>query len=150
MVADIARGYRGDLRPIEAYDMLLSENAVLVDTRGSEVTVQLPGGANKRVLVCGIEKSGAFSNAAAGKVAALKIASLRGVSRGKKVILLDQNGGSAKALAKEAEKRGQQAAKIQSKVDEAMTEILTYVTLNKLNADDEKSLRNRLKDIDKH
>jgi hypothetical protein len=57
---------------------------------------------------------------------------------------------AAKALAKEAEKRGKQAAKIQSKVDEAMTEILTYVTLNKLNADDEKSLRNRLKDVDEH
>lgn len=106
LAADIARGYRGDLRPIEAYDMLLSENAVIVDTRGSEVTVQLPGGANKRVLVCGIEKSGAFSNSATGKVAALKIASLRGVSRGKKVILLDQNGGSAKVLAKALAKQG--------------------------------------------
>jgi len=57
---------------------------------------------------------------------------------------------AAKKLAKDAEKRAQKAAKIQSKVDETMTEILTYVTLNKLSADDEKSLRNRLKDVDEH
>ena len=57
---------------------------------------------------------------------------------------------AAKALAKEAEKRGKQSAKIQSKVDEAVTEILSYVQLNKLNADDEKSLRNRVKDVDEH
>lgn len=104
IVADLARGYRGDLRPIEAYDMLLSENAVVVDTRGSDVTVALPGGANKRVLVCTIEKSGFGSSGA--KVNALKIASLRGVGKGKKVIILDQNGGSAKELAKALAKQG--------------------------------------------
>ena len=104
ILSDIARGYRGDLRPIEAYDMLLSENAVVVDTRGSDVTVALPGGANKRVLVCTIEKSG-FGSAGA-KVNALKIASLRGVGKGKKVIILDQNGGSAKELAKALAKQG--------------------------------------------
>ena len=42
----------------------------------------------------------------AGKLAALKVASLRGVSKGKRVILLDQNGGSAKALAKALAKQG--------------------------------------------
>ena len=104
ILGDIARGYKGDLRPIEAYDMLLSENAVVVDTRGADVTVALPGGARKRVLVCTIEKSG-FGSAAA-KVNALKIASLRGVGKGKKVIILDQNGGNAKALAKALAKQG--------------------------------------------
>jgi len=57
---------------------------------------------------------------------------------------------AAKALAKEAEKREKKAAKIQSKVDEAVTEILSYVQLNKLDTDDEKSLRNRVKDVDEH
>lgn len=104
VLADIGRGYRGDLRPIEAYDMLLSGDAVIVDTRGSDVTVQLPGGANRRVLVCDLGAAGGFSGAASGKVAALKIASLKGVKRNKRVILLDQGGGNkslAKALAKQ-------------------------------------------------
>ena len=57
---------------------------------------------------------------------------------------------AAKKLAKEAEKRAQKAAKIQTKVDDAVKEILSYVTLNKLNAADEKSLRNRVKDVDEH
>ena len=57
---------------------------------------------------------------------------------------------AAKKLAKDAEKRAQKAAKIQTKVDDAVKEILSYVTLNKLNAADEKSLRNRVKDVDEH
>jgi len=57
---------------------------------------------------------------------------------------------AAKKLAKELEKRAQKAAKIQTKVDLAVKEILSYVTLNKLNAADEKSLRNRVKDVDEH
>ena len=91
--------------PIEAYDMAISKNAIIIDTRGSDVTVQLPGGANRRVIVCNVEKDGSFG-ANAGKLAALKVASLRGVSKGKRVILLDQNGGSAKALAKALAKQG--------------------------------------------
>jgi len=105
VLGDIARGYRGDLRPIEAYDMAISKNAIIIDTRGSDVTVQLPGGANRRVIVCNVEKDGLFGTNA-GKLAALKIASLRGVNKGKRVILLDQNGGSAKALAKALAKQG--------------------------------------------
>ena len=105
VLGDVARGYRGDLRPIEAYDMAISKNAIIIDTRGSDVTVQLPGGANRRVIVCNVEKDGSFG-ANAGKLAALKVASLRGVSKGKRVILLDQNGGSAKALAKALAKQG--------------------------------------------
>ena len=105
VLGDVARGYRGDLSPIEAYDMAISKNAIIIDTRGSDVTVQLPGGANRRVIVCNVEKDGSFG-ANAGKLAALKVASLRGVSKGKRVILLDQNGGSAKALAKALAKQG--------------------------------------------
>jgi len=105
VLADIGRGYRGDLRPIEAYDMLLSGDAVIVDTRGADVTVQLPGGANRRVLVCDLGAAGGFSGAASGKVAALKIASLKGVKRNRRIILLDQGGGN-KSLAKALSKQG--------------------------------------------
>ena len=57
---------------------------------------------------------------------------------------------AAKKLAKELEKRAQKAAKIQLKVDDVVKEILSHVKLNKLNAADEKSLRNRVKDVDEH
>ena len=57
---------------------------------------------------------------------------------------------AAKKLAKELAKRAKKAAKVQSQVDDVVKEILSYVTLNKLNAADEKSLRNRVKDVDEH
>jgi len=108
VAADISRGYRGDLRPIEAYDALISSgNVVIVDVRGAEVTVALPGSSAKKVLVCDVEKmGGAFSGDSEAKVAALKISSLKGVKKNTKVILLDQSGGSAKKLAKSLSKLG--------------------------------------------
>jgi hypothetical protein len=51
-----------------------------------------------------------------------------------------------KALAKIEAK----AAKVQTKVDGIVKEILSYVALNKLNAADEKALRARVKDVDEH
>jgi structure-specific recognition protein 1 len=51
-----------------------------------------------------------------------------------------------KALAKVEEK----VAKVQTKVDGIVKEILSYVALNKLNAADEKALRARVKDVDEH
>jgi len=52
----------------------------------------------------------------------------------------------ARAVAKTAAK----AAKVQLKCDGVIKEILSHVALNKLNASDEKSLRNRVKDVDEH
>ena len=52
----------------------------------------------------------------------------------------------SKAFAKAEAK----AAKIQTKVDGIVKEILSYVALNKLNAADEKALRARVKDVDEH
>lgn len=93
VIADITRGYRGDLRPIDAYDALISGgNVVIIDTRGADVTVALPGGSSKKVLSCDVD--------ADAKVTALKITALRGVKKSTKVILLDQSGNSAKKLAK--------------------------------------------------
>jgi len=42
------------------------------------------------------------------------------------------------------------AAKVQTKVDGIVEEILSYVALNKLDASAEKALRNRVKDVDEH
>ena len=57
---------------------------------------------------------------------------------------------ASKALAKEVEKRAQKAAKIQLKCDAVIKEIISHVALNKLSASDEKSLRNRVEDVDEH
>ena len=51
-----------------------------------------------------------------------------------------------KAFAKLAAK----AAKVQTKVDGIVKDILSYVALNKLDAADEKALRARVKDVDEH
>lgn len=50
----------------------------------------------------------------------------------------------------EVDEKAVKAAKIQTKVDGIVEEILSYVTLNKLNAADEKALRARVKDVDEH
>jgi len=66
--------------------------------------------------------------------------------KAKKAPKADKESKADKAFAK-AEKK---AAKIQTKVDGIVKEILSYVALNKLNAADEKALRARVKDVDEH
>jgi len=66
--------------------------------------------------------------------------------KAKKASKSDKEAKADKAFAK-AEKK---AAKIQTKVDGIVKEILSYVALNKLNAADEKALRARVKDVDEH
>ena len=66
--------------------------------------------------------------------------------KAKKASKSDKEAKADKAFAK-AEKK---AAKVQTKVDGIVKEILSYVALNKLNAADEKALRARVKDVDEH
>ena len=66
--------------------------------------------------------------------------------KAKKAPKADKESKADKAFAK-AEKK---AAKVQTKVDGIVKEILSYVALNKLNAADEKALRARVKDVDEH
>ena len=66
--------------------------------------------------------------------------------KAKKAPKADKADKVSKAFAKAEAK----AAKIQTKVDGIVKEILSYVALNKLNAADEKALRARVKDVDEH
>ena len=72
----------------------------------------------------------------------------------KKAALMDQANKrkalQAKKAAKAEAKLEAKAAKIQTKVDALVKEILSYVTLNNLNAADEKALRERVKEVDEH
>ena len=56
----------------------------------------------------------------------------------------------AKIAEKAAAKLEAKAAKVQTNVDAIVVEILSYVTLNKLNAADEAALRKRVKEVDEH
>ena len=57
---------------------------------------------------------------------------------------------AAKIAEKAAAKLEAKAAKVQTKVDAIVVEILSYVTLNKLNAADEAALRKRVTEADEH
>ena len=102
----VLRGYAGSVRPVEAYDAVTSGKCVIVDIRQDtgRGEIKVPRG---KVLSIPREKlSGNFKNMGdvEANLTALKVASLKGVKRGTKVLILDNNGGSdatkvAKALA---------------------------------------------------
>ena len=102
----VLRGYAGSVRPVEAYDAVTSGKCVIVDIRQDtgRGEIKVPRG---KVLAIPREKlSGNFKNMGdvEANLTALKVASLKGVKRGTKVLILDNNGGSdatkvAKALA---------------------------------------------------
>ena len=107
--AGVARGYAGSIRPVEAYDEVLSGgNLVIIDVRGAnEVqrgTVEFPRRASSKVISVPREKlSGNFKNMGdvEATLTATKIASLKGVKKNTKVIILDNNGrGDAPKVAK--------------------------------------------------
>ena len=106
VLGGILRGYAGSVRPVEAYDAVTSGKCVIVDIRQDtgRGEIKVPRG---KVLAIPREKlSGNFKNMGdvEANLTALKVASLKGVKRGSKVLILDNNGGSdatkvAKALA---------------------------------------------------
>ena len=99
-VAGVARGYAGSIRPVEAYDEVLSGGRiVLIDVRAenevSRGTVEFPRRASSKVISVPREKlSGNFKNMGdvEATLTATKIASLKGVKKGTKVLILDNNG----------------------------------------------------------
>lgn len=108
-VAGALRGYAGSIRPVEAYDEVLSGgNIVIVDVRGeSEVergAVEFPRRAAGKVRQVPREKlQGNFKNMGdvEATLTATKVASLKGVKKGTKVLVLDANGrGDAPKVAK--------------------------------------------------
>ena len=107
--ASVARGYAGSIRPVEAYDEVLSGgNIVVVDVRSeadaARGALEFPRRAANKVVSVPREKlSGNFKNMGdvEATLTATKIASLKGVKRSTKVLVLDSNGrGDAPKVAK--------------------------------------------------
>ena len=107
--ASAARGYAGSVRPVEAYDDVLSGgNIVVVDVRSesdaARGALEFPRRAAGKVVAVPREKlAGNFRNMGdvEATLTATKIASLKGVKRSTKVLVLDANGrGDAPKVAK--------------------------------------------------
>lgn len=117
-LAGSLRGFAGEINAVQALEALNESNAVIVDIRSEKEKEasgipDVPGGANKLVDVeyAAIEdrklrgslKDPSYIEA---QVTALQIASLKRLGKGSKIILLDRNGSSSKAIAKELSRRG--------------------------------------------
>lgn len=108
------RGYAGSIRPVEAYDAVLSGGKIVVvdvrrDNEAARGDIEFPRRASNKVLTIPREKlSGNFKNMGdvEANLTALKIASLKGVKKSTKVLLLDANGGDAPKLAKALASQG--------------------------------------------
>ena len=117
-VAGGFRGYAGDINAVSALEALSEGNTVIVDIRSeaekaSSGVPDVPGGASKvidvefatiadRKLRGGLRDPSAIE----AQVTALQIAALKRIGKGTKVLLLDRNGSTAKAVAKELARRG--------------------------------------------
>lgn len=120
LLAGGLRGYAGDLTPVQALDALANEgSAVLVDVRSAreKEAAGLPevaSSASGRVLEVEFAQTedrklrGALRDPAGIelRVTALQVAGLKRASKGAKVIVLDRNGGTAKAVARELARLG--------------------------------------------
>ena len=103
-----ARGYAGSIRPVEAYDAVLSGGKIVVvdvrrDNEVSRGEIEFPRRYANKVLTVPREKlSGNFKNMGdvESNLTALKMASLKGIKKSTKVLILDANGGEAPKLAK--------------------------------------------------
>ena len=108
-LATVARGYAGCIRPVEAYDEVLTGgNIVVIDVRSekdqSRGLLEFPRRASNKVISVPREKlSGNFKNMGDVEwtLTATKIASLKGVKKSTKVLIVDSNGkGDAPRVAK--------------------------------------------------
>eukprot|EP00884_Botryococcus_braunii_P022393 jgi/Botrbrau1/8838/Bobra.0335s0025.1 len=112
------RGYRGDLTPASALDLVSNEgNVVLVDLRSdrekeSGGIPELPSGRSaielEYVTIADRKIRGQLRNPGALEttVTALEIAQLKRVSKGTTVLLLDKSGSQSKAVARELSSKG--------------------------------------------
>ncbi|KAI8472055.1 MAG: hypothetical protein J3K34DRAFT_415554 [Monoraphidium minutum] len=112
------RGYAGDINAVSALEAINDGNAVIVDIRTerekeSSGVPDVPGGNNKLIdvefaTIDDRKLRGSLRDVSyiETQVTALQIASLKRLGRGTKVMLLDRNGSTAKAVAKELAKRG--------------------------------------------
>lgn len=120
LLFDLLRGYRGDLTATLAVDKLQSDrSAVLVDVRAAKEKdvaglPDVPGSAAARLLAVEFATTedrqlrNQLRNPTAVEttVTALQIANLKKVAKGSPILLLDQNGGQSKSVARELSRLG--------------------------------------------
>jgi len=106
------RGFAGELTAAQTLDLLSSSDWTLVDIRSEREKAKsglpsLPRPAKKKFVTIPLEEvpsklRGQIRNArkVEAELTAIKIASLKRISKGSKIVLLDSYGGSAKAVAK--------------------------------------------------
>ena len=97
ILAGASRGYAGDVRALEAYEMILSGNTNVIDLRSqSEKSQSGPNPPKGRVLE--VDTKGESV-----EVTALKVSALNGVGKGKKYVVI---GGDSKGFAKALKNKG--------------------------------------------
>ncbi|XP_051192865.1 calcium sensing receptor, chloroplastic [Lolium perenne] len=106
------RGYKGDLSPAQALDMVTSQDYVLIDVRsekdkGKDGVPQLPSNAKNKLISLPLEElpnkiKGMVRNAkrAEAEIAALKISYLKRIGKGSNIVVMDSYCDNSKIVAK--------------------------------------------------
>ncbi|EOY22243.1 Calcium sensing receptor [Theobroma cacao] len=106
------RGYKGDLTPAQALDLISMQNYIMIDIRSDKDkdragVPRLPSSAKKRMFAIPLEElpsklRGLVRNAkkVEAEIAALKIAHLKKVNKGSNIVILDSYCDSAKITAR--------------------------------------------------
>lgn len=117
-VASAARGYKGDFSALQAFDMIIKRDYLLVDVRTEKEKRNsgIPGlpryAVNKLLFVPVEELSLKFKGQlrdyrkAEAEVAAIKISYLKRINKSSKVLILDRYGDMAKSVARSLTKLG--------------------------------------------
>uniref|UniRef100_A0ACD5YTV7 Uncharacterized protein n=1 Tax=Avena sativa TaxID=4498 RepID=A0ACD5YTV7_AVESA len=112
LVSFSLRGYKGDLSPAQALDMVTSKDYILIDVRGEkdkgkDGVPQLPSNAKNKLISLPLEElpnkiKGMVRNAkrAEAEIAALKISYLKRIGKGSNIVVMDSYGDSSKMVAK--------------------------------------------------
>ncbi|XVF08848.1 hypothetical protein REPUB_Repub07fG0039300 [Reevesia pubescens] len=106
------RGYKGDLTPAQALDLISSQNYIMVDIRSEKDkdkagVPRLPSSAKKRMVAIPLEElpsklRGLVRNTkkVEAEIAALKISYLKKINKGSNIVIMDSYCDSAKIVAK--------------------------------------------------
>ncbi|KAM3243457.1 hypothetical protein ACQJBY_055411 [Aegilops geniculata] len=106
------RGYKGDLSPAQALDMVISQGYLIIDVRSENDKAkagvpQLPSNAKNKIIALPLEElpnkiKGMVHNAkrAEAEIAALKISYLKRIGKGSNIVVMDSYGDNSKIVAK--------------------------------------------------
>ncbi|XP_037448137.1 calcium sensing receptor, chloroplastic-like [Triticum dicoccoides] len=106
------RGYKGDLSPAQALDMVASQGYLIIDVRTENDKAkagvpQLPSNAKNKIIALPLEElpnkiKGMVRNAkrAEAEIAALKISYFKRIGKGSNIVVMDSYGDNSKIVAK--------------------------------------------------